>query len=314
MNLEIDRARQAEAGASEAAARDAHRAARDAHRVARDAHRVAVRFLGVDFAHREAEVLKNASFHVHEGEFVALIGPNGSGKTTILRLILGLARPGAGSIEVFGAPPELARGAVGYVPQSMSFDRAFPISVEEVVRMGRLSGTGRDCLKGGCSDVDDALAMADVADLRDRPYAALSGGQRRRVLVARALASRPRLLVLDEPTANMDEDSERRLYAVLGSLKGSTTVIIATHDMDFVSALTDVVLCVNGRGGEEAPGGVTRHASGPVERVSSGHYGGAVLQVLHDTDLPDDARCASCASVDPDPDPDAPPAPHGGER
>lgn len=308
MNLEIDRARRAEAGASEAAARDAHRAARDAHRVARDAHRVAVRFLGVDFAHREAEVLKNASFHVHEGEFVALIGPNGSGKTTILRLILGLARPGAGSIEVFGAPPELARGAVGYVPQSMSFDRAFPISVEEVVRMGRLSGTGRDCLKGGCSDVDDALAMADVADLRDRPYAALSGGQRRRVLVARALASRPRLLVLDEPTANMDEDSERRLYAVLGSLKGSTTVIIATHDMDFVSALTDVVLCVNGRGGEEAPGGVTRHASGPVEHVSSGHYGGAVLQVLHDTDLPDDARCASCAPVDTDAEP------QGGER
>ncbi|MCE1195049.1 metal ABC transporter ATP-binding protein [bacterium] len=278
-------------GTSEAASSDAH----DAHRVARDAHRVAVRFSGVDFAHREAEVLKNASFHVHEGEFVALIGPNGSGKTTILRLILGLASPGAGSIEVFGAPPELARGAVGYVPQSMSFDRAFPISVEEVVRMGRLSGAGRGCLKGGCSDVDDALEMADVADLRDRPYAALSGGQRRRVLVARALASKPRLLVLDEPTANMDEESERRLYAVLGSLKGSATVIIATHDTDFVSALTDVVLCVNGRSGDEAPGGVARHASGPVERVSSGHYGGAILQVLHDTDLPDDARCVSCA-------------------
>ncbi len=307
------------------AVRDTHRLPRDAHRVPRDAHRVAVRFSGVDFAHREAEVLKNASFHVHEGEFVALIGPNGSGKTTILRLILGLARPSAGKIEVFGAPPELARGAVGYVPQSMSFDRAFPISVEEVVRMGRLSGTGRGCLKGGCSDVDDALAMADVADLRDRPYAALSGGQRRRVLVARALASKPRLLVLDEPTANMDAESERRLYAVLGSLKGSATVIIATHDTDFVSALTDVVLCVNGQGGEEAPGGVTRHASGPVEHVSSGHYGGAVLQVLHDTDLPDDARCASCADNPAEtpaaagPAPDAPDdagaaASKGGER
>lgn len=267
----------------------------DAHRVARDAHRVAVRFLDVDFAHREVEVLKNASFHVHEGEFVALVGPNGSGKTTILRLILGLARPSSGTIEVLGASPEFARGAVGYVPQSMSFDRAFPISVEEVVRMGRMNGRGRDCLKGGCADVDEALRMADVADLRDRPYAALSGGQRRRVLVARALASKPRLLVLDEPTANMDAESERRLYAVLGSLKGSTTILIATHDTDFVSALTDVVLCVGGRGGPEAPGGVVRHASGPLERVSSGHYGGAVLQVLHDTDLPDDARCVACA-------------------
>lgn len=270
------------------------RAGRGAPRTPDLGHHVAVRFSEVSFAHKEVEVLRAASFHVHEGEFVALIGPNGSGKTTILRLILGLARPDAGSIEVFGTRPDLARGSVGYVPQSMSFDQAFPISVEEVVRMGRLSGSDRSCVRGGCSDVDEALSLADVADLRGRPYSALSGGQRRRVLVARALASRPRLLVLDEPTANMDAESERRLYTVLGSLKGSTTIIIATHDTAFVSALTDVVLCVGGR--EDAAHGVVRHASGLVEHVSSGHYGGSVLQVLHDTELPDDDRCAACGA------------------
>ena len=234
-------------------------------------------------------MLKNSSFHVHEGEFVALVGPNGSGKTTILRLIMGLSRPQSGKIEVFGKNPEQARGNIGYVPQYMNFDQAFPISVEEVVRMGRLEGFGRGCMGPACADLDTALELAGVVDLKKRAYTALSGGQRRRVLVARALASAPRLLILDEPTANMDRASEERLFSVLGNLKGSTTILIATHDTAFVSALTDVVLCVGER--DEHEQDVVRHASGPVEHVSSGLYGGTVLQVLHDTDLPDEACC-----------------------
>lgn len=253
-------------------------------------HSVAIRFSGVNFSHGEVEVLKEASFHVHEGEFVALVGANGSGKTTILRLAMGLANPASGSIEIFGKSPVQARGLVGYVPQHMHFDQAFPISVEEVVRMGRLAGFGAACRAGSCPDVDAALELAGVADLRNRPYSALSGGQRRRVLVARALASGPRLLILDEPTANMDSDSERRLFAVLGDLKKNTTILIATHDTAFVSALTDVVLCVGER--EGSGNNVVRHASAPAEHVPASLYGGSVVQVLHDTELPDDACCS----------------------
>jgi len=251
--------------------------------------KIAIEFDGVNFSHGEVEVLRDSSFHVHEGEFVALIGPNGAGKTTILRLIMGLSRAQSGKIEVFGKKPEQARSGIGYVPQYMNFDQAFPISVEEVVRMGRLEGFDRGCMGPACPDLDTALELAGVADLKKRSYTALSGGQRRRVLVARALASAPRLIILDEPTANMDRESEERLFSVLGNLKGSTTILIATHDTAFVSSLTDVVLCVGEREGHA--GGVVRHASSPAEHIPTGLYGGAVLQVLHDTDLPDEACC-----------------------
>jgi len=253
-------------------------------------HKVAIRFSGVGFSHGAVEVLRDTSFHVHDGEFVALVGPNGSGKTTILRLIMGLARPQSGKIEVYGKSPDLARGSIGYVPQYMNFDQAFPISVEEVVKMGRLEGFGRGCMDSSCPDIGSALELAGVADLKDRSYTALSGGQRRRVLVARALASDPELLILDEPTANMDAESEQRLFSVLGNLKGRTTILIATHDTVFVSALTDVVLCVGEREGRGH--GLHRHAAGPAEHIPSNLYGGTVLQVLHDTELPDDASCS----------------------
>jgi len=253
-------------------------------------HRVAIRFSDVGFSHGSVEVLRDTSFHVHSGEFVALVGPNGSGKTTILRLIMGLATPQLGKIEVFGKSPDLARGSIGYVPQYMNFDQAFPISVEEVVKMGRLEGFGRGCMDSSCPDIGSALDLAGIADLRSRSYTALSGGQRRRVMVARALASDPELLILDEPTANMDVESERRLFSVLGNLKGRTTILIATHDTAFVSALTDVVLCV---GEQEGKGhSLHRHAAGPAAHVPSNLYGGTVLQVLHDTELPDDASCS----------------------
>jgi zinc transport system ATP-binding protein len=251
----------------------------------------AIRFSNVSFSHKEIEVLHDTSFHVHRGEFVALVGPNGAGKTTILRLIMGLSRPGRGSIEVLGKSPELVRSSIGYVPQYMNFDASFPISVEEVVRMGRLERFSRACMGAACADVDIALERAAVADLRKRPYSALSGGQRRRVLVARALASSPSLLILDEPTANMDVESEKRLFTVLGDLKGTTTILIATHDTAFVSSLTDVVLCVGEREGRGR--GVLRHAAKPADNIPPALYGGKVLRVLHDTELSDDACCPS---------------------
>lgn len=250
----------------------------------------AVRFDSVCFSYGTDPILQNVSFHIHEGEFAALIGPNGSGKTTILRLLLGLALPSAGRIEVLGAPPHTALESLGYVPQNAAFDPAFPISVAEVVRMGRLRGSGSRYSSEDIKAVDAALEQADVAELRDRPYSALSGGQRRRVLVARALASNPRLLVLDEPTANMDAESETRLFRALGELKGKATILVVTHDTLFVSDLTDAVLCVGDRDGRA--GSVVRHASIPVARgLAPGAFGGGALQVLHDTEIPPEDCC-----------------------
>lgn len=253
---------------------------------------VAIRFDHVSFSYGDVTVLDGASFHVHAGEFAALVGPNGAGKTTVLKLLLGLTRPKAGTITVLGRPPEEARLSIGYVPQHASYDPAFPISVREVVRMGRLDGSGRRATRDDASAVDRALVMADVADLSGRPYPALSGGQRRRVLVARALAAEPELLVLDEPTANMDAESEARLFKTLGGLKGKATILIVTHDTGFVSALTDSVFCVGERGSGRS---VIRHRAAPADHVASELYGGPALQVLHDTELPDDACCGGKA-------------------
>ncbi len=252
-------------------------------------HGSAIRFEDVSFSYGDFLVLDKARFHVHPGEFAALVGPNGAGKTTVLKLLLGLVKPLSGRITVFGKAPEESRSAVGYVPQHASYDPVFPISVAEVVRMGRLEGTVRPNDGEVSAAADRALGLADVAELAKRPYAALSGGQRRRVLVARALAAEPKLLVLDEPTANMDAESERRLYGVLSSLKGKATILIVTHDTGFVTSLTDAVFCVGERGSGRS---VIKHRMSPAAHVTGEHYGGSAVQVLHDTELSDDSCCS----------------------
>lgn len=255
-----------------------------------DARRdIAVRFDHVGFSYGSIRVLENANFHIHAGEFAALVGANGTGKTTVLKLLLGLITPDSGRIEVLGRPPRDAQKSLGYVPQMASHDPAFPISVREVVRIGRLRGTGRRFGPADEEAVERAMQRADVMDLAARSYTALSGGQRRRVLVARALAAESTLLVLDEPTANMDAESEKRLFDTLGGIKGKATVLVVTHDAGFVSALTDAVLCVGERGAGSL--GVVRHAAAPEPHAPTDMYGGAVLKVLHDTELPEDECC-----------------------
>jgi zinc transport system ATP-binding protein len=237
---------------------------------------IALRFDSVSFSYGELKVLDKASFHIHQGEFIALVGPNGSGKTTVLKLLLGLERPQAGAVQVFGTG---GREGLGYVPQQAPFDRAFPIRVREVVKMGRLRPYSRRFSAGDQAAVEDAMEQAEVADLAERPYAKLSGGQRRRVLVARALAAKPVILILDEPAANMDSESEDRLFNTLGKLKGHTTILIVTHDPDFVSVLTDRVLCLGNRGGEY---GIVQH------RTETGE--GPRSRVIHSESIPAD-RC-----------------------
>ncbi len=254
--------------------------------------KVALRFHEVAFSYGNLPVLEDVSFHIHVGEFIALVGPNGSGKTTVLKLILGLEQPNQGTIELFEENPRKARDLIGYVPQHAGFDPTFPISVQEVVRMGRLLPRSRHYNATDVKAAQEAMEQVEIADLAQRSYSALSGGQRRRVLVARALAAKPQLLILDEPTANMDAESESRLFRSLGELKRSTTILIVTHDMGFVSSLTDRVLCVGDRSHSGQARTVVQHRAEPVENPPPDFFGGEALKVLHEITLPEDACCA----------------------
>ncbi|MBN2566161.1 MAG: ABC transporter ATP-binding protein [Candidatus Eisenbacteria bacterium] len=209
----------------------------------------AVELHDVSFGYDGASVIEGANLLVKPGEFVTVVGPNGGGKTTLLKLILGLHHPDAGSVRVFGKRPEESRPRIGYVPQYSKADPIFPATVLDVVLMGRL---GRTRTLGSYSrpDIDVSLkSLADVelSDLRDRPFSNLSGGQTQRALIARALASEPDLLLLDEPTANLDIAMENELYEIIQSLKRRLTVLLASHDLAFVSGFTDTVACVNRR-------------------------------------------------------------------
>lgn len=251
---------------------------------------IVVQFEGVAFSYGPIPVLENVHFHIHRGEFIALVGPNGAGKSTILKLLLGLESPVRGRIEVLGKAPKEARERIGYIPQHADHDPSFPITVREVVRMGRLKGFKRWSPEDADA-VNQALAQVEVEDLASRPFQALSGGQRRRVLVARALAAAPEILVMDEPTTNMDAESEARLFKTLGDLKGSTTILIVTHDTEFVSALTDRVLCVGKRSRDGKAHALVQHRTVRVPEASSELYGGQVAKVLHEETLPDDSCC-----------------------
>ena len=252
---------------------------------------VAVRFKDVSFSYGTHPVLTDVSFHIHHGDFMALVGPNGSGKTTILKLLLNLVKPDTGRVTLFEGIPSANRDKIGYVPQHADYDSAFPITVLEVVRMGRLKSLSRILTAEDLKAVQEAMKISGVSELAGRPYSALSGGERRRVMVARALASSPLLLILDEPYTNMDIESEARLYKTLESLKGSTTVIIVTHDPAFVSALTDRVLCVGEQAGTGNARTVVLHSTEPSADAPYQLYGGKAARVRHSEKLNETSCC-----------------------
>jgi zinc transport system ATP-binding protein len=194
------------------------------------------------FSYPGNSVLSNINLNVNRGEFIAIIGPNGGGKTTLLKLILGLLKPASGKIDLFGHPK------ISYVPQAMRFDKQFPISVLEVVLGGVLSKLpwyGRFHQ----AEIDAALAALDLVGLagfEERPFGMLSGGQAQRVLIARALVSQPELLLLDEPTASVDSQAEAEIYALLKKLKGQMTILMITHDLRAAIDNVERVFCVQG--------------------------------------------------------------------
>jgi zinc transport system ATP-binding protein len=193
-------------------------------------------------------VLEDVSFSAYEGDFIGLIGPNGGGKTTLLRVLLGLLPPQRGEVLVAGKPPEEGRQAIGYVPQAIEFDRDVPISVRDVARMGRL---GKRRLLQPYTAADDAivaeaLRQVELYDMRDRPIGDLSIGQRQRAYIARALATRPEILLLDEPTSSVDPQASVGVYDLLRQLNDDgVTVLLVTHDIGVISSHVKTVGCLN---------------------------------------------------------------------
>lgn len=208
----------------------------------------AVEVSGVWFAYEGGPVLEDAGFTIARGEMVSMVGPNGGGKTTLLKICLGLLRPDRGTVRILGMPPEEARGRIGYTPQHTSVDSHFPASVLDVVLMGRLGQTrpigpfrraDRDAARA-------ALREVELDQLRNRPFGALSGGQRQRAVIARSLAGEPELLFLDEPTSSLDVAAEQRLYELLARLNERMTILMTSHDIGFVSQSIHRVVCVKG--------------------------------------------------------------------
>ncbi len=193
-------------------------------------------------------VLKDVSFNVNKGEFLALIGPNGGGKTTLFKLMLGLLTPNRGQIRVLGHEPKAVSHCIGYVPQDVNINKQFPISAKDVVLMGRLNAKKRRW-PGHTRKDDDivrkALEDMEIWELKDRRIGELSGGQRQRVFIARALATQPEILFLDEPTAGVDSQGQGRLYDLLKQLNKTTTIVMASHDMMVISSYVKSVACVN---------------------------------------------------------------------
>lgn len=193
------------------------------------------------------EVLRDVNLSLKKGEFLGIIGPNGGGKTTLLKLMLGILRPDRGRIRILGQEADKATRRVGYVRQSTDFSRHFPISAMDVALMGRLarSRIGRRYSEEDRSAVRKVLEGVGMWELHNRPIGQLSGGQRQRVLIARALATEPEVLFLDEPAAGVDAGFQIDLYDFLKKLNETVTIVVVTHDIGVVSSHMKSIACVN---------------------------------------------------------------------
>ncbi len=213
----------------------------------------------ISFAYDGKQVLQDVSFQVSEGEFVALFGPNGGGKTTLFHLLMGFLKPQRGEIRLFNQKPKEARKELAWVPQNFHFDPYFPLSVEEVVLGGRMApGKWRFSAEDRAAAME-ALEQVSMESTSKAPFAELSGGQKQRILIARALASSPKLLLLDEPTANVDHAIEKTIYELLSRLKNQMTILMVTHNLNRAVEAVDRLLCVQTSVSEMAQEKVCEH-------------------------------------------------------
>ena len=201
----------------------------------------------VSFNYGVVPVLEDISLKIHEDEFIGIIGPNASGKSTLLKLILGLLQPDKGTIKKFNHDGKDIRNHIGYVPQHITFSRDFPVTVNEVVMMGHVTAASRlfRFSKNEIDTANQAMQALEIEDVAKRQIGSLSGGQLQRVLIARALVCEPEILILDEPTSNVDMRIEEDIFSLLKNYSDHMTIIVVSHDIAFISGYVDRVACLN---------------------------------------------------------------------
>ncbi len=246
-----------------------------------------IRIRDVDFSYNGSLILEDVDLNIQSGDFVSIVGPNGGGKTTLLKIILGLLKPTRGTVELFGSNPSRSKKRVGYMPQHAKFDFHFPVSVMDVVLMGRLAQS-RGIGPYSRLDKQVCLEKLELVKLRNEArssFSSLSGGQRQRVLIARALACEPALLLLDEPTSNLDMGIENEIYELLRQLNKSITIVMVSHDLGYVSRYVQRVVCVKKR--------VVTHPTSEINgEIINAIYGTPMKMVRHDQC--DSGRAGSC--------------------
>lgn len=206
-----------------------------------------IEFQNVNFSYPTQEVLKSINLEVKQNDFMAILGPNGGGKTTLLQLILGFQEANSGVVNVLGTSPRQARNRIGYVPQYGDFDRDFPMKVDELVMMSGLTGKSFTpwYSKADRKRAKEMLEIMKIEHLTDRRLNELSGGQKQRALISRALFSDPDILILDEPTASVDSSIEKDIYETLRQLNEDKTILLVSHDISFISKYVNKVTCLN---------------------------------------------------------------------
>lgn len=203
----------------------------------------------VSFAYNGEPVIEDVSLSIQRGDFTAMIGPNGGGKTTLLKLILGLLKPDRGTIRVLGASAPAAAPGIGYVPQNVNINNSFPVTALDVVLMGKHTPKRR-WARYSTADREEALAALERLQMAGQAatrISDLSGGQRQRVFIARALVTDPQLLLLDEPTANIDTRGQSEFFDLLAKLNREITILVVSHDLLVISRYVKSVACVNRR-------------------------------------------------------------------
>ncbi len=199
----------------------------------------AIEIRNLSFSYEKTPVLSDVNFSVDVGDFLAIIGPNGGGKSTLMKLIVGLLKPSEGDVRVFGEKVPSKKVSIGYVPQNTNRNLEFPITVAETV------STGLPLYKSNPQKVKEALETVKMESFAGRRLGELSGGERQRVLIARALAADPQILFLDEPSSNIDAQGQEDLYGLLAELNAKMTIVIVSHDLMVLSNHVKSVACVN---------------------------------------------------------------------
>lgn len=239
-------------------------------------HVPAIEIKGLHVSFDGNTVLEDINLTVEQGDYLGIIGPNGGGKSTLLRSLLGLITPDRGTIKILGHPAEDNHQQVSYVPQHTLFDRHFPIRVGEMVLMGRLGKRkGRCYSREDRRIADQALQRVGMDHIRERQIGELSGGERQRVLVARALTMEPSILLLDEPTASVDPGFQVTFYELLAELNESMTIVLVSHDISAVSRYVKNLACLNRRlyysGGKEITADIVEEMYHcPVDLIAHG--------------------------------------------